>query len=339
MESKRRPADLNALSRVGSHEVIWVKSGNGTFEVDFQCYLFTQEIVLFLEPGQYFRVLAGELVVENFPLEKTGAPIADFRHLFKHLVSVGHILPLPNETAAAGVSNSESFLQRSLRSWQRMNPFGASPDEINVLFSLHEELVQKISAEPSGRVLAMYAGGLSASVKETLRRRLKLSFKELVQRRKLLLAQRELVFTAKPIKEIAYGLGFDDPAYFSRFFSQQKDSTPQSFRDSLNACRPDTFIEDFLELTDTHYREQRSIHFYASKMGMSPRNLSRKVSAGFNCTVQTVLRRKLLGEASRLLAAKWYVKEVAAHLGFKHPQHFSAFYKLYSRREQTIDRG
>ena len=309
------------------------------FEVDFQFYLFTQEILLFLEPGQYFRVLAGELVVETFPLEKTASPTSDFRYLFKHLVSVGHILPRPDETAAAGVSNSPSFLQRSLRSWERMNPFGASPEELTLLFRLHDEIDQELSAEPSGRALAAYASGLSASVKETVRRRLKFSFKELVQRRKLLLAQRELVFTAKPIKEIAYDLGFDDPAYFSRFFSQRKESSPQSFRDSLNARQTDTFIENFLELTEAHYREQRSIDFYASKMGMSPRNLSRKVAASFNSTVQTVLRRKLMAEASRLLAADWYVKEVAAYLGFKQPQHFSAFYKLHSRREQTFDLG
>ena len=308
------------------------------FEVDFQSYLFTQEIVLFLEPGQYFRVLAGELLVETFTLDQTAPSLSDFRPLFKHLVSVGHILPLPNETVPEGVSNSASFLQRSLRSWSRMNPFCASAEELTLLFSLHEEIDRKIRAQPSGRELAAYASGLSARDKETVRRRLKLTFKELVQRRKFLLAQRELVFTAKPIKEIAYDLGFDDPAYFSRFFSQRKESSPQSFRGALNARRPDTFLENFLELTDAHYREHRPLEFYAGKMGMSPRNLSRKVSTSLNSTVQAVLRRKLVAEASRLLAANLYVKEVAAHLGFKQPQHFSAFYKLHSRREQSFDR-
>jgi AraC family transcriptional activator of pobA len=38
------------------------------------------------------------------------------------------------------------------------------------------------------------------------------------------------VFTAEPIHEIAYSLGFSDPSHFTRFFRKQTATTPQEFR-------------------------------------------------------------------------------------------------------------
>ncbi len=43
-------------------------------------------------------------------------------------------------------------------------------------------------------------------------------------------AKRDLVFTSANIKQIAYDLGFNDPAYFSRFFTKETGSTPRQYR-------------------------------------------------------------------------------------------------------------
>ncbi len=43
-------------------------------------------------------------------------------------------------------------------------------------------------------------------------------------------AERELAYTADSIKQIAAKLGFDDEAYFSRFFRKQTQQTPREFR-------------------------------------------------------------------------------------------------------------
>lgn len=43
-------------------------------------------------------------------------------------------------------------------------------------------------------------------------------------------AKRDLVFTSFNIKQIAYDLGFNDPAYFSRFFTKETGSTPRQYR-------------------------------------------------------------------------------------------------------------
>ena len=43
-------------------------------------------------------------------------------------------------------------------------------------------------------------------------------------------ARRDLVFTPTPVNRIAESLGFEDPAYFNRFFRKQVGVTPGSFR-------------------------------------------------------------------------------------------------------------
>ncbi|WP_449399851.1 helix-turn-helix domain-containing protein [Chryseobacterium wanjuense] len=46
----------------------------------------------------------------------------------------------------------------------------------------------------------------------------------------LLEAKRLLFYTDKPVKEIAYDLGYEDPAYFNRLFTNKIGSTPTNFK-------------------------------------------------------------------------------------------------------------
>ncbi|MBV8840079.1 MAG: helix-turn-helix domain-containing protein, partial [Alphaproteobacteria bacterium] len=43
-------------------------------------------------------------------------------------------------------------------------------------------------------------------------------------------ARRNLVYTNLPVSKIAYSLGFRDPAYFSRLFSEATGASPRDFR-------------------------------------------------------------------------------------------------------------
>src|SRR5690606_6927329 len=53
---------------------------------------------------------------------------------------------------------------------------------------------------------------------------------KIIHRRIVLEAQRRLLYTADPVAEIGYSLGFDDPAHFSRFFSDNTGEAPAAFR-------------------------------------------------------------------------------------------------------------
>lgn len=56
------------------------------------------------------------------------------------------------------------------------------------------------------------------------------SFKELINSRLLLEAQRMLIYSTAPISSIAYEVGFSDPAYFTRFFTKWVGLSPSEFR-------------------------------------------------------------------------------------------------------------
>lgn len=74
--------------------------------------------------------------------------------------------------------------------------------------------------------LGMTAGQLS----RLCRLSVGMSGLDLINARVLHEAQRDLVYTHLPIKQLAANLGFDDDAYFSRFFRKHTGVTPTNFR-------------------------------------------------------------------------------------------------------------
>jgi AraC family transcriptional activator of pobA len=56
------------------------------------------------------------------------------------------------------------------------------------------------------------------------------SVKEMLMERRLLEAKRLLMFTIRPVEDIAREIGFDDPAYFSRFFRKRTGVSPAAWR-------------------------------------------------------------------------------------------------------------
>jgi AraC family transcriptional activator of pobA len=58
---------------------------------------------------------------------------------------------------------------------------------------------------------------------------------QLIQARMLIEAQRQLRYTGMSVTQIAHYLGFEDPAYFSRFFAKGMGASPRSFRRSTGS--------------------------------------------------------------------------------------------------------
>lgn len=67
---------------------------------------------------------------------------------------------------------------------------------------------------------------------------------QIVHERLILEVKRNLVYTSLTISEIAYTLGFSDPAYFTRFFSKQTGLSPKQYRSGARPTGP-----DFLEMS------------------------------------------------------------------------------------------
>ena len=83
------------------------------------------------------------------------------------------------------------------------------------------------------RTLSDYASQLNvteARLNDISRRMANQSSKELIHDRLFQEARRLLLFSAVPVNEIGYQLGFTDPAYFSRFFARRGGVPPSQFR-------------------------------------------------------------------------------------------------------------
>jgi AraC family transcriptional activator of pobA len=59
---------------------------------------------------------------------------------------------------------------------------------------------------------------------------------ELIQERLVIAARRHLIYTDASVEAIAYGLGFQDPAYFSRFFKRHTALAPGRYRQMRQAA-------------------------------------------------------------------------------------------------------
>ena len=95
---------------------------------------------------------------------------------------------------------------------------------------LHELMEQHYS---SHHPAAFYAGQLELPLKrlnEYARQALGQSVTQLVHERLLLESKRLLLYSSLTIKEVAYTVGFQEPAYFSRFFKSKTSYYPEQFR-------------------------------------------------------------------------------------------------------------
>jgi AraC family transcriptional regulator, transcriptional activator of pobA len=87
----------------------------------------------------------------------------------------------------------------------------------------------------SGLPLAFYAGKLGVThsrLNAVCRSVMGESALKLLHARQMIEAQRNLLYTSMSVAEVAYAVGFEDPAYFSRFFSARAGMPPGRYRDA-----------------------------------------------------------------------------------------------------------
>jgi AraC family transcriptional activator of pobA len=120
---------------------------------------------------------------------------------------------------------------------QSPRPLAAGGKEPFVLQNFKEAIEKHYKTKHSA---GDYAGMLHISTK-SLARLSKNHFNKtptsLIAERLVIEAKRELYLTAKPVKAIAYELGFNDEYYFSRFFKSNTDVSPQLYRDTVGFAR------------------------------------------------------------------------------------------------------
>jgi len=130
-----------------------------------------------------------------------------------------------------------------LANLQRLLPDMA--DTVATVSSRDRELVARFREQTERRfrqhpALTEYAALLRTSESRLRRACLAVTGQspvELVHLRLLLEAERQLRYTSMSVTQVAYHLGFEDPAYFSRFFARRTGISPRAFRDARTTLK------------------------------------------------------------------------------------------------------
>ena len=291
----------------------FIKSGSGPIEIDFRNYTNWSNKLIFLDRNQYIKFPHDDFEVKRllFDSHEVGNH-KDYRVLFKHVVNLGSIDYF--ESAGWVHASNASLLDYAAFEWSVQNPFGLIDNEKELLFDTKEK-IDSYSKINEGNALHL------------LNTKVGVAFDELVRRRKLLNSMRDLAFSSKSMKEIAYDHDFHDPSHFSHFFKQRTNITPQKFRYAIEYPHATQFLQDVQELIIKYHLIRRDVDFYAEKLKMSKSSFTRKFRHYKNLTFYKLLKQELLITAKACLQQGMMIKEIATHLRFKEPNHFTAFFK------------
>lgn len=259
----RQSPDKYVPQRVEHYTIFWIQEGNLAFELDFVPLEIPQDQIFFISPGQYIAFrneVPQQSVVISFNknfycVERHDAEVSCNGLLFNGALasprvfldaaeseSFGNLLKVMVEEVSLEDNIQREMLQLLLKRFiikctrlakQQLEPEGSQNLPEVDLIRAYSALVEKHFRE--WHKVADYAEQLFRSPKtlSNLFRKYKLkSPLEIIQERIVLEGKRELIYTDHSIKEIAYSLGFEEPAQFSRYFSKISGMSPRQFRES-----------------------------------------------------------------------------------------------------------
>ena len=258
------------LQRLNYYSLIWVKQGQGKVKADFSEYEFSDGSLFAFAPYQPFLISASENfkgVVLNFHpdffcIHKHQQEVACHGVLFNNIYQPPFVLvndeakgtfelliaqmkiEIQNPALAQNellISYLKIFLITASRIKNLKEPledqFISGNKEPFVLQNLKNyiELHYKLkhSASDYADLLNISPKALAKITKSHFNKTLT----NLISERIIIEAKRELYLSDKPVKEIAFELGYDDENYFSRFFKTNADVSPQMYRDTVGFAR------------------------------------------------------------------------------------------------------
>lgn len=249
--------------------VLWLRKGRGRLHADLSEYAFEGPALLFFNPYQTF-FLAPESPLQGISLQfhanffciEThheavgcngvlfndiyGQPLirlsGDLVPEFEHLLSQMEV-----EFRTSGLAHAEAlvsylklFLIKATRlklEQQKLAPGDTSGSAPPVLERLTQLIEEHYRTQHSP---AEYASALHITPKalgKLVKTHLGKTLTELIRERLLRHAKWQLLHTRRPVKEIAWEVGFADELYFSRVFKKAIGCSPTSFREFETAIR------------------------------------------------------------------------------------------------------
>lgn len=247
---------INQSEIIGPYNVIWIRKGSSRVEIDFVSYDIAPETIFFLAPGQIFTVLSEEIISgyrmafqdDFYSVDAHHAEIGCSGLLFNNFVDSPILQLSPDAAQVLGpvfdeirdnlsvkgpaqaevlLSYLKIFLIKCVQ-YKKQAFGGPTYSEESWLIEFNHLLERHFH---EWHAVADYADALHIAPKSLNKRFSKLnrSPSQLIQERLVLEAKRQLLYSDKTVKEVAYQLGFEDTSYFSRFFKKQTGKSPTAF--------------------------------------------------------------------------------------------------------------
>jgi YesN/AraC family two-component response regulator len=257
------------IQRLNYYSLIWIQQGTGAVKADFSEYHFEENSLFSFAPYQPFMLLSEAkmkgIVIQFHPdffcIIKHHAEVACNGVLFNNIYQAPFILidavtkgtfemvveqmktELQNPALAQYellVSYLKIFLITASRLKQQQEVDPKTPNSKEEPFILQNlknyielHFKTKHSASDYADLLNITPKALAKITKTHFNKTLT----HLISERIIIEAKRELYLTNKAVKEIAYELGYDDEHYFSRFFKNNAEVSPQLYRETVGFAR------------------------------------------------------------------------------------------------------
>lgn len=263
-------SSFDHLQRLNYYSLIWVQKGNGKVKVDFSEYDFSENQLLAFAPYQPFMLstkdaLEGSVIhfhPDFFCIMKHHDEVACNGVLFNNIYEPPYVkvdatakatfemvlaqmkTEMQNPALAQYellISYLKIFLITASRLKKEQQPEVLREAEVNSAPFILQNLKNfieihyktKHSASDYADLLHISPKALAKMTKDHFNKTLT----HLIAERIIIEAKRELYLTNKAVKEIAYELGYDDEHYFSRFFKNNAEVSPQMYRDTVGFAR------------------------------------------------------------------------------------------------------
>lgn len=256
--SYNKAGGFNTSTQVENFTIFWIKRGEGTYNIDFKNYAFKDNIIFFLTPGQVFSVTS-ESIMEAYKISFTSDFYCIQAHdkavacngvLFNNVNNQPFVEPCKKDVKKMSFiieSIVDEFEDNKVAQYDMLQAYlkqfmiiavriqkELAPVKDNVEAQLFKEF--NVLVEQNFKqihTVADYAKRLSMSPKSLTKNFQKVGAKspsDVIKARILIEAKRKLIYTQLPVKEIAYELGYQDAAYFTRFFSKSEEVSPLQYR-------------------------------------------------------------------------------------------------------------
>jgi AraC-like DNA-binding protein len=250
--------------------LIWIKKGIGSVKVDFSEYDFVENSLFAFVPYQPFKLQTNEKIEgivlnfhpDFFSIHKHQAEVAFNGVLFNNIYEPPFILidedakntlemvleQIKKEMQNPALAQYElliSYLKIFLITASRLKDLMQVQESKAVLDAKEPFILQNLknyievhfktkhSASASADLLNLTPKALAKITKTHFNKTLT----DLISERIIIEAKIELYLTNKAVKEIAYELGYEDEHYFSRFFKNNADVSPQMYRATVGFAR------------------------------------------------------------------------------------------------------